>query len=158
MMRLSVGVEDNVSPRLKAFGADADKLLRKVLRRTGARYRSHMRKNYLRGQMLGRRTGALYKSVRVRKVRRKNMVEIKPYSPLANIYHNTGPIVIKPKTKQALRWFNAAGEPQFAKEVVLDPRPFVSASFNSFSWRREMFNATTHVINREIRRRFREQS
>ncbi|MFP4066222.1 MAG: hypothetical protein ACLFS5_01855 [Spirochaetaceae bacterium] len=154
MMRLAVTLEDNVTPRLRAFGADAPQMLRKVMRRVGSRYRSHMRRNYLKGQMLGRRSGTLYKSVRVRSVKRRNMVEIRPYSPLANIYHTTRQIVIRPRNARALRWFNQAGEPQFAKEVRMSPKPFVTRSYQTFGWDREMIMATQWVINREVKRRF----
>ncbi len=156
MMRLNITVEDNVSPRLRAFGDQAPKMLMKVLRRVGSRFRSHMRRNYLRGQMLGRRSGTLYKSVRVRSKKRRNLVEIRPYSPLANIYHSGQPIKIRPKDAKVLRWFGPGGEPQFAKEVTLRPRPFVTRAYQSFRWNQEMFNATSWIINREIRKRFRE--
>lgn len=158
MIHMNVSLEDNVTPRLRAFGDEAPQMLRKVMRRVGSRYRSYMRKHYLRGQMLGRRSGTLYKSVRVRSVKRRNMVEIRPYSPLANIYHKAGPIVIRPRDAKALRWFNAAGEPQFTKEVRFAPQPFVARSYQSFPWDREMALATQWVINREIKRRFRQGS
>lgn len=153
MMRLSITMEDNVSPRLQAFGADAPKMLRQIMRRTGSRYRSHMRRKYLKGQMLGRQTGTLYRSVKVRTIKRKDMVEIRPSTPLANVYHTTGQIVIRPRNAKALRWFDSSGEPQFAKEVRLDPKPFVTRSYQTFPWNREMSQAAQWVISRTIKRR-----
>lgn len=154
MMRMSVSIENRLDDRLRVFGRDAGKILNKILRTTGNAYRRYMRRNYLRGQMLGKRTGTLYRNVKVRKVRRRTAYRVVPFLPLANIYEHSGGADIRPKNASVLRWFNQAGEPQFAKHVHLRQRPFVTASYRAFPWDREIGNAANKVIKKELARRF----
>lgn len=153
MIRMRVSIDNTLDDRLRIFGNDAPKILRKILRTTGNEFRKHQRNNYLRGQMLGRRTGETYRATKVKKVRRKMAYSVIA-SPLANIYEHPGGATIKPKSARVLRWYNQQGEPQFAREVHLRARPFVTASFDSFGWDREGDRAAEKVIRKELARRF----
>jgi hypothetical protein len=154
MIDVTYSYEDNgLEDRLRGFGRDAPKILDKVLRRTGSAYRKHMRRNYLRGQMLGRRSGDTYKSIKVRKVRGKHAYRVTP-GPLAMVYESDKPIIIRPKDAPVLRWINSHGEWRSAREVRLRPRPFVTASYESFDWSKELREASNKVLQRELARRF----
>lgn len=155
MIDVRVAFDDNrLDDRLRVFGADARKVLHKVLRTTGNAYRKHMRNNYLKGQMLGRRTKKTYKSVKVKKVRGESAYQVIPYLPIASIYEHAGGAVIKPKNAKVLRWVNQEGEWRSAHEVRLRERPFVTASFKSFPWGFELDKAANKVIKKELARRF----
>jgi hypothetical protein len=151
MVQYNISVVNEVSGRLRQFGSDQDKILKKILRRIAGKYRTFLRRHYLRGQMLGRRTGETYRNTRVRKVRRRDAYRVAP--PLANIYEHPGGATIRPKDAQVLRWFDRSGEPQFAKEVNLPRIPFVTRSYERFDWKRETFKNTNDVIMRELRKR-----
>jgi len=153
MIRMRISMDGTLDDRLRVFGNDAPKVLRKVIRTTGNEYRKHQRNNYLKGQMLGRRSGKTYRATKVKKVRRKMAYSVIS-SPLANIYEHPGGATIVPKNAKALRWWDQSGNPVFAKRVHIRARPFVTRSYESFDWDRAADNAATKVIKKELARRF----
>lgn len=151
MVGYSIAVEDEIRPRLQQFGSDAGKVLNRVLRRLGGRYRTFLRRRFMSGYMLGKVTGETYKDTKVRKVRRRHAYLVAP--PLANIFESPGGVDIRASEGSVLRWFSESGEPQFARHVHLPQIPFVTVSYYAFRWDRETPRAVDHVVRKELAKR-----
>jgi hypothetical protein len=170
MIGIQVNVVDGVSAPLERFGAKAGKMLDKILSIIGYRYRKHLRKNYLSGQMLSISTGALVKSLvvgRKRGAQHVYLVGSKPVkdrmdlggvvirrtdsSPvkLANIFEHQGGYVIEPKNKQALV-IPIPGGVVFRQRAEGKARPFMSESARSFDWNGAIQKTTDEVVAKAL--------
>jgi hypothetical protein len=166
-------VTDGVTDRLERFGRDAPKHLDRILRMVGSQYRAELKKKYLSGQMLGKNTGNLVRSLYVGKsvgkkhvyivgtksrryvqdfggvaIVRKEAASLK----LANIYEHAGGYTIVPKNKKCLMFVTKDGNIVFTKKVVGQARPFMSASSKSFDWSKAFENTTDRIITEEARK------
>lgn len=153
MLRVQLDVQDQFSPELARFGKRAPTIALRICRTIGQEYRKFLKKHYLRGQVIGKRTGTLYKSIKIKSDKEsKNAVTVIP-GPLANIYHNPSGATIKRDKAKALRFVNKEGEVVFTKKPIhLKPRPFMTDSKRDFPWRTEIPKAATRVIEREIKK------
>lgn len=150
MIHINLDVQDMFSERLEEFGRRAPAIALRICRTIGMSFRAFQKKNYLRGQVIGKRTGQLYKSIKITNDRRsKNAVIVRPSARLANIYHKPGGATIVPKNASILK-FEVGGETVFARKVHLAPRPWVSQSEAAFQWDTEIQKAADKVIDREI--------
>lgn len=153
MIKMDVEVQDLFSPRLEQFGKRAPAIALRICRTIGQSYRAFVKKNYLRGQVIGKRTGTLYKSVKIVTDRKtKSGVIVKPWARLANIYHKPEGVTITPKTKKVLRFVTKDGRTVFTRRVHLAPRPWVGPSVSAFPWQPEIKKAADKVIERELRK------
>jgi len=167
MIGLSVVVTDGVSDRLHAFGRAAPSMMDRILRMVGSQYRAELKKNYLSGQMLGRVSGDLVRSLYVGRakgrkhvyvvgqkaiksrqdfggvaIRRSDSSRLK----LANIYEHAGGYTIAPKEKKALMFVASDGTIVFTKRVVGRARPFMSASARAFNWTQAFARTTDRIV------------
>lgn len=150
MIQLELEVIDRVSGRLQEFGRKAPAMALRVCRTIGQGFRSYVRKNYLRGQVIGKRTGTLYKGIKIITDKRsRNAVIVRPWAKLANIYHNPAGADIVPTKAKMLR-FEVDGRVIFTKHVHLAPRPWVPRARAEFQWAPEIQKAADTVISREI--------
>lgn len=132
-MTIRITLQDEYTKKLDQLGSDAGKILDRVLRVTGAKYRDFVRRGYLSGQMLGRRSGKLWRSVLAQKLRRqKHVVLVSGQPRLSNIYEHLGGAVIAPRSGGVLR-FEANGKIIFTRKPIRLPwRPFMSESSGAF--------------------------
>jgi hypothetical protein len=152
MIHFEIDVQDEFSDRLEEFGKAAPRMALRICRTIGMSFRAHTKKNYMRGQIIGKRTGELYKSVKIVTDRKtRQAVIVKPWAKLANIYHNPEGATIRPRVGKMLR-FVIDGEEKFAPEVHLAPRPWVPAAYRDFDWGGEIQKAADKVIAQEIRK------
>jgi len=150
MISIDLDIDDYVSDRLELFGRRAPTIMRRIARTTGQEFRKFMKKNYLRGQVIGKRTGRLYKDVKiVNDKREKTAVVVRPSARLANIYHHIGGIDIRPKSAKVLK-FDIDGVPQFARHVHLEERPWVPRARREFPWRVWIVRSADKVLEREL--------
>jgi hypothetical protein len=126
-------------------------MLDKVLKKIGTDYRAFVRKNYLRGQALGKVTGETYKGQSVKKLKRqKHVVSVAPYMRLANIYHHEGGADIYPKNKKVLHWLDKSGNDVFAKHVHLSARPWMSQSEKTYPWESKSMSLGKSLVEKEL--------
>lgn len=152
MIRMTLDVQDMFSRDLEQFGRKAPAIALRICRTIAQGYRSFVKKNYLRGQVIGKRTGTLYKKISiVTDKRSRNAVIVKPWAKLANIYHHPGGADIYPEKGKMLR-FEVDGRVIFMKHVHLKERPWMDPSFKAFPWDPEIQKAATKVIDREIKK------
>jgi len=152
MIKWEIDVQDMFSAELARFGRRAPVIALRICRTIGQGFRSFVKKNYLRGQVIGKRTGTLYKGIKiVTDKRSKNAVIVKPWAKLANIYHHPGGAHIVPKNAKMLK-FEIDGKTIFAKSVHLKERPWMPQSKSAFGWDVEIKKAATKVIDREIKK------
>ena len=152
MIQMTVEVQDMFSRQLDEFGRRAPAIALRICRTIGMSFRAFMKKNYLRGQIIGKRTGTLYKQITIFKDRRSgNAVIVRPWAKLANIYHHPGGADILP-TKGKFLKFDVDGKTVFAKHVHLRERPWVPRAFSDFQWDPEIQKAADKVIDREIKK------
>jgi len=139
---IKITIEEEFTRKLDQLGADAPKVLDRILTVTGAKYRDFVRRNYISGQMLNRQSGKLWKSVLSRRLRNsRHVVLISGQPKLSNIYEHPGGAVIQPKNAKALR-FEVGGKVVFTRKPVrLAWRPFMSQSADSFP-----FGSTFEVV------------
>jgi len=170
MIGLSVVVTDGVSDRLHAFGRAAPSMMDRILRMVGSQYRAELKKNYLSGQMLGRSSGDLVRSLYVGRARGKKHVYIVGSKAirskqdfggvairrsdasrikLANIYEHGGGYSIAPKEKKALMFVAADGTIVFTKRVRGQSRPFMTASARAFNWTQAFSKTTDRIVIEE---------
>lgn len=150
MIHINLDVQDMFSERLEEFGRRAPAIALRICRTIGMSFRAFQKKNYLRGQVIGKRTGELYKSIKITNDRRsKNAVIVRPSARLANIYHKPGGATIRPKNASILK-FDVDGKTVFAREVHLAARPWVPQSEAAFQWDTEIKKAADKVIDREL--------
>lgn len=164
----------NLEGDMEKFGAQAPKLVDKTIRIVAYRYRSHIKKDYLSGQMLngGDYKGGLKDSLVAGKKKGKKFVYLvgskkktnkktgEVYATalkLANIYEHPGGYTIKPKNKKALRFEspNVAGPGAYVfvrGEIHGGQRPFMSDSVRSFPWSAEFAKTTEEVIVKEMKK------
>lgn len=172
MIVTQVVIKDDITPALDQFGAQMPKLLDTVLRIVGYRYRAHIKKNYLSGQMLGIETGQTIQSLVVGKrrgakhiyivgsrkvtsrqdfggvaLRRTNTEGVK----LANIFEHQGGYVIEPKKAKALIIPVASGI-YFAKRVEGRARPFMTQSAQTFSWGPTIEKTVLEVVEKQLKK------
>ncbi|RPH37789.1 MAG: hypothetical protein EHM91_14600 [Planctomycetota bacterium] len=159
-MNIRIEITDPVSEKLKLFGDDAPKVLDRAISKTGSFYRAFVRRNYLSGQMLRRRTGRLYQSMRVRKMRgKKHSYWISGQPRLSNIYDRTGETVIRPKSGGVLRFMGTThgGMGQVwvftRRPVYLRPRRFITESSAVYPFQPTFGTAAESEIKKEMRRR-----
>jgi len=173
MIGLEVVVTDGVSDRLAAFGSAAPRMLDTILRMVGSQYRAELKKKYLSGQMLGRNSGSLVRSLYVGRSRGKKHVYIVGNKAvrskqdfggvaivrrdaasvkLANIYEHAGGYTIVPKNKKALMFVTSDGQIVFTKRVVGRSRPFMSASAQAFAWPSAFTKTTDRVVDEECKK------
>ena len=152
MIHFEIDVQDEFSDRLEEFGKAAPRMALRICRTIGQSFRAFTKKNYMRGQIIGKRSGELYKSVKIVTDRKtRDAVVVKPWARLANIYHNPAGATIVPKTGKMLR-FVIGGEVKFAPQVHLEPRPWMPAAYDAFDWSGEIQKAADKVIDREIKK------
>jgi len=150
MIQTNIDVKDLFSDRLEQFGRRAPTVALRICRTIGQEFRRYMRNNYMKGQVIGKRSGDLWKSVKIHTDKKnRNAVTVIPWSNLANIYHNPEGATILPKNGKALR-FEIDGREVFAKRVHLEPRPWVPRAFASFDWDGSIQRSADKVIDREI--------
>jgi hypothetical protein len=137
---------------LKQFERDFPKVLDSVLRYEANKFVSHVRKNYLSGQMLRKRSGKTQKDVKVRRTkgRQHSFVVLGPR--LSHIYEHPGGANIKPKTKKALR-FTVGGKDIYAKRVHLARKPFMSTAAGTFNFDGAISEAESKIVDRELKKR-----
>ncbi|OHE63853.1 MAG: hypothetical protein A2001_01440 [Treponema sp. GWC1_61_84] len=148
MIELNLSIEDTAGPALERFGdvRNQSRILNFVLARIGRRYRTHLRANYLSGQMINGGRGADSLSGRItvyKDKRQKNVYRVGEKASdegdgrrvkLANIYEHAGGYTIIPKRRKILMFVDSGGFWNFAKKIEGKARPFMSASFASFGW------------------------
>jgi len=153
MIHVFVDVQDRFSDELEQFGKRAPTIALRICRTIGQEFRKFTKKNYLRGQVIGKRTGELYKNIKiVTDKRSKNAVIVKPWARLANIYHNPEGATITPVAGKALKFETKDGRIVFTKRVRLAPRPWMRKATSEFSWAQEIPRAAEKVLNRELKK------
>lgn len=157
-MNIRIEISDPVSAQLKALGDDAPHVLDRSLSKTGTFYRAFVRRNYLSGQMLHRRSGKLYKSMWVKKMRgRQHDYLISAQPRLSNIYEQGA--VITPKTGRVLRFIGltrggmAQGWVFTRRTVFLAPRRFMSQSAAVYPFQVTFGIAAESEIQKAIKQR-----
>lgn len=151
MIQTNIDVQDLFSDRLEQFGRRAPTVALRICRTIAQDFRRFTRNNYMKGQVIGKRSGELWKSVKIHTDKKsRNAVTVIPWSPLANIYHNPDGATILPINGQALRWVDKQGVEHFAKRVHLEPRPWVPRAFAAFNWDESIQRSADKVIDREI--------
>ncbi len=172
MMRTSIILEDGVKDKLRQFGSRFPKALDKVLYRVGTQYRAELKKKYLSGQMLGRRSGQLIKSLYVARAKgekhcyvvgQKTITERQDFGgvvlvrssseslKLANIYEHSGGYTIVPKKAKALVFVAPDGKIVFTKRVQGRERPFMSTSAQRFNWVQAFEKTTDKIVAEEAK-------
>jgi hypothetical protein len=150
-MQFILTVQDQATLGLDQFGDNAPKILDKVLKKIGTDYRAFVRKNYIRGQVIGKRTGYLDEKYKVAKDRKqKHAYIVFPYIQLANIYHHAGGADIYPKNKKVLHWYGENGEDIFAKYVHLKERPWVTMSEKAYPWESKSMSLGKALVEKEL--------
>jgi len=173
MTGIEVNITDGVTDKLERFGRAAPKHLDKILRIVGSQYRAELKKKYLSGQMLGRNSGNLVRSLYVGKQRGRDHVYIVGSKSvksrqdfggvaivrrdaaslkLANIFEHAGGYTIVPKVKKALMFVTSDGNIVFTRKVTGQARPFMSASSRAFAWAQTFESTTSRVITEEARK------
>lgn len=169
-LEVTIDVDDEaLQATLKDFGRDAPGILDKCLANTSAAYRYYVRRNFLSGQMLAKRTGFLQKSLRYKKARNaKHEYIISAIPKLANIYEHAGGANIVPSAKRILAfpvdptvdtgragWWRGLGKGKviFARKVHLDSKPFMTRSASSFNFAAAFDRAFDKVIEKELKKR-----
>lgn len=151
MMHIEFDVRDQFSKQLEDFGKRAPTIALRIYRTIGMSFRNFVKKTYLSGQVLGRRTGTLYKGIKIVADRNsRDAVTVRPYARLANIYHKPGGVDIVPKNGKFLKFETKDGRTIFTKHVHLKERPWVPRSVSEFQWSAEIQKAGDKVISREI--------
>jgi len=151
MIHFEIDVQDRFSRQLEQFGRRAPTIALRIARTIAMAFRTFTKKNYMKGQVIGRRTGELWKSVKiVTDKRTRDAVIVKPWARLANIYHNPKGATIVPKNKSILKWVNKQGQEVFARKVYLAPRPWMPRAYGAFQWDSEVKRAADKVIEREV--------
>lgn len=150
MIQITLNVQDMFSKRLQQFGKRAKTIALRICRTIGQEFRTFTKKNYLSGQVIGKRTGELYKGIKIVTDRQnRNAVIVKSWAKLANIYHHPGGADIVPKKGKMLR-FEVDGRVIFMKHVHLDERPWVPKARSAFQWNASIKRSADKVIAREI--------
>jgi hypothetical protein len=173
MIVVEVIATDGVSGKLERFGRDAPKHLDKILRMVGSQYRAELKKKYLSGQMLGRVSGNLVRSLYVGPAKGKRHVYVVGQKAtksvqdfggvsivrreavgikLANIYEHAGGYTIVPKNKKCLMFVTKEGNIVFTKKVTGHARPFMTASAKAFNWPTAFEKTTDRIITEEARK------
>lgn len=167
MIAIKVVVSGTLEEDMEKFGKAAPKLVNRVFRIVAYRYRKDLKKNYLSGQYLGKRSGQLQKSLMVWKKRGRLLVyrigstgvmnktsgkfdvsNIK----LANIYEHAGGYTIRPKGAKALCFTASDGSLVFTRRVHGQAHPFMSDSAGSFNWDEAFHRTELEIIGRETKR------
>jgi hypothetical protein len=153
-MTIRITIQDEFTHKLDQLGADAGKILDRILRVTGAKYRDFIRRGYLSGQMLGRRSGTLWRSVLAQKLRRsRHTVLVSGQPKLSNIYEHLGGALIKPRDGGVLK-FEIDGKIVFTrKPIQLHRRPFMSDSSSSFPFGSTFETAAEKTFADEFQKR-----
>jgi hypothetical protein len=146
-----ITLEDEITGKLDKLGADAGKILDRILRVTGAKYRDYVRRGYLSGQMLGRRSSALWRSVLAQKLRRaKHTVLVSGQPKLSNIYEHMGGATIVPRAGGVLR-FEVDGKVVFTRKPIRLPyRPFITESSHAFPFGSTFEQVAERTFEREF--------
>lgn len=153
-MTVKITLEDEFTAKLDRLGSDAGKILDNMLRVTGAKYRDYVRRRYLSGQLLKRRTGQLWTSVLSQKLRKaKHTVLVSGAPKLSNIYEYPGGVTIAPRAGGVLR-FEANGEIVYTRKPIrLAQRPFMSLSSRSFPFAPTFEEVGERTFAREFEKR-----
>lgn len=167
MIAVQVVVSGNLEADMAKFGDTAPKLVDRVIRIVAYRYRKDIRKNYLSGQYLGKRSGNLQKSLVVGRKRgtkfvylvgskgvkdkKTGIVNVSSVK-LANIYEHAGGYTIEPVNKKALCFTAADGSLVFTKHVHGQARPFMSASAKNFNWEEAFEKTENEVMGKELKK------
>jgi hypothetical protein len=167
MIAIQVVVSGNLEEDMAKFGDHAPKLVDRVIRIVAYRFRKDLRKNYLSGQYLDKRSGDLQKSMVVgrrrgvkfvylvgskgikdKKTGTVNVSSVK----LANIYEHAGGYTIEPKNRKALVFTAADGSLVFTKRVHGREKPFMTASAKNFNWTTAFQKTEEEVIGKELKK------
>lgn len=152
MIQMTVEVQDMFSRELEAFGKRAPAIALRICRTIGMSFRAFTKKNFLRGQVIGKRTGELYKSIKIATDRKsRDAVIVRPWAKLANIYHKAGGADIYPKKGTFLK-FEVDGRTIFTRHVHLKERAWVPRAYAQFQWGSEIKKSADKVIEREIKK------
>lgn len=153
-MTVRITLEEEMTGKLDRLGGDAGKVLDRILRSTGARYRDYVRRGYLSGQMLGRRTGTLWRSVLAQKLRQvQHTVLVSGQPKLSNIYEHAGGALIVPRRGGVLR-FEVGGKVVYTRRPIrLRQRPFITASSGTFDFGGAFGIAAEKTFAEEFRKR-----
>lgn len=169
MIAVEVAVTGDLEQAFARFGnGHAYKLADKTIRLVGYRYRSYLKKEYLSGQMLGKRSGQLTDSMVVgrpkgygsrlvylvggKKKVRKDGSNTAAAIKLANIYEHAGGYVIEPKNARTLVFTAPDGSTVFTKRSQGRERPFMTASAKAFDWKGAFAKSEEDVIGKELKR------
>lgn len=150
-MTVRITLEDEITAKLDKLGGDAGKILDRILKVTGAKYRDYVRRQYLSGQMLGKRTAKLWRSVLAQKLRRANHTVLVSGQPkLSNIYEHLGGATIVPRSGGVLR-FEVDGKIVFTRKPIRLPyRPFITESSHAFPFGGTFVQVAERTFEREF--------
>jgi hypothetical protein len=139
MMEIKIDVKDTLGPWFKTLERDVeDKILMKSIKNVAYRYRAIVRKNYLSGQILGKRKGDVFNSIKVTVKKASNTAFIRSTAILQNIYDYAPGATIRPKYKKILKFVLPDGSTIFAKEVHLRPRPYMAISSAAYPFNSDL--------------------
>lgn len=136
MSLIKLELDDDFQKRFTKFSEVMQiRMLWRIGYKVGSEFRSFVRKNYVRGQTIGRRTGQLSKGIALKKKKSRELdLAVVPYMRLANIYHDPEGATIYPKNGKALKWETKDGQTIFAKRVHLPSKPWMFEADNNFNW------------------------
>jgi len=114
---------------LERVGGDMNMIRRRILSRVGESAVSYVQREKLRGQVLRRQSGHLAQGL--------HYVFIGPFSIFVAPSVKYGAIheyggVIRPVNATVLRWFNEAGDPVFAKRVIMPAKPWLGPGLGEY--------------------------
>jgi hypothetical protein len=167
MVTIQVVVSGTLEEDMAKFGDTAPKLVDRVIRIVAYRFRKDLRKNYLSGQYLDKRSGDLQRSMVVGRKRgakfvylvgskgikdkKTGMVSVSSVK-LANIYEHAGGYTIEPVNKKVLCFTAADGSLVFTRRVHGQAKPFMSDSAKRFDWNTAFQKTEAEVIGKELRK------
>jgi len=108
---------------------DLPRIEKLILGRMGEKIVSQTTKEYLRGQVLKRRSGTLANSLKYRMVN-DYTIEVGPGVIYGRIHEEGG--VIVPVQKKFLAWKDESGKWCFAKSVTIPKRPWLYPSIKDY--------------------------
>lgn len=148
MFKIDLEGFKETADQLQDYARKGENMALKLLRKIATSYKGFIKKNYLKGQYLNRRSGKAIKKLRAKKTGKMEYT-ISEGGGIANIYEHAGGVFIRPKEKRALYFKALDGSDVFIRgEVHLKQRPFISDSFHSFNFNTAMEKASEDMIER----------